>query len=129
LGSEHLDVASALSNLAVLYRSQGDHLQVDPLYKRILAIRERSLGSEHLDVANILDNLAMLSRSRAEYRQAEWLYRRVLAIHEQTLGPEHLHMAVDLENYSYLLQKLERKAEAASMEARAREIRIKHANE
>lgn len=128
-GSQHLDVAKALNNLAVLYRSQGNQLQVDPLYKRILAIRERSLGSEHLDVANVLNNLAMLYRSQADYEHAEWLYRRVLAIHEQTLGPEHLHMAIVLENYSYLLRKLEREAEAARMEARAREIRVKHANE
>lgn len=128
-GAEHPNMAHALNNLAVLYRSQGDHLQVDPLYKSILAIYERSLGSEHLDVANVLNNLAMLYRSQADYQQAEWLYRRVLAIHEQASGLPYVHMAIILENYSYLLRKLGREAEAVRMEARAREIRIKHANE
>ena len=51
LGPEHPDVATALSNLAFLYYTQGRYAEVEPLYQRSLAIREKALGQEHPDVA------------------------------------------------------------------------------
>ncbi len=38
LGPEHPDVATALSNLAFLYYTQGRYAEVEPLYQRSLAI-------------------------------------------------------------------------------------------
>ncbi len=56
-------------------------------------------------------------------------YQRALAIREGTLGPEHPKLATSLENYAALLRETERKDKAEEMEARAKAIRAKHAQE
>ncbi len=87
------------------------------------------MGAEHRDVANSLNNLAELYRAQGNYAQAEPLYQRALAIWQKALGPEHPQVAMVLENYTVLLYRLHRDAEAEKMEARAKAIRAKHAQE
>ncbi len=48
---------------------------------------------------------------------------------EKALGPEHPHVATNLMNYAALLRKTGRSAEASKMEARAKAIRAKHAEQ
>ena len=73
--------------------------------------------------------LAELHRAQGRYAQAEPLYRRSLAILGKTLGPEHPQVAQILENYAALLRKTDREPEGAEMEARAKQIRAKHAEQ
>ena len=47
----------------MLYRTQGKYAEAEPLYKRALAIREKTLGREHPDVAQSLNYLAGLNGS------------------------------------------------------------------
>src|SRR5262249_7502928 len=61
-------------------REEGDYTKAEPLYRRALAIREKSLGPEHHSVAVSLHNLAAHYHSKEDYARAERLYRRVLAI-------------------------------------------------
>src|SRR5215469_10981388 len=51
VGSDHPEVASALTALANLYYSQGRYADAEPLYRRSLSIAEHSLGPEHPYVA------------------------------------------------------------------------------
>lgn len=44
----HTDVATSLNNWAELYRTQDDYAKAEPLYKRSLAILEKTLGPNHL---------------------------------------------------------------------------------
>ncbi len=46
------------SNLAGLYRAQGQYAQAEPLFQRALHIAEKTLGPEHPDVITIRKNLA-----------------------------------------------------------------------
>ena len=82
-GPDHLDVATSLDSLAMLYKCMGDHyceerypqgdyanteppdyyLKAKALYKDSLTIREKALGLDHPEVTTSLDNLAMLYRS------------------------------------------------------------------
>ena len=62
---------------------------------------------------------------QGKYAEAEPLYQRSLAILEKALGPEHPLVATSLENYAALLRNMNREAEAAQMEARAKAIREK----
>jgi tetratricopeptide (TPR) repeat protein len=117
LGLEHSQVATCLNNLAGLYQTQGQYAQAEPLYRRALALREKSLGPEHLDVAYSLNNLAGLYYAQGQYAQAEPHFKRALAIFETALGPEHPNVTQILENYAALLRKLDRTAEAETMEA------------
>ncbi|CAN0436055.1 unnamed protein product [Discosporangium mesarthrocarpum] len=40
--------------------AQGKHSEAEPLYRRSLAIREKSLGEDHTDTAHSLNNLGSL---------------------------------------------------------------------
>ncbi len=118
------------NNLALLYQAQGRYAEAEPLHKRALAIFEKALGPKHPDVAQSLNNLAGLYRAQeGKYGEAEPLYQQALANREKALGPEHPDVAQGLENYAALLRKTGRSAEATRMEARAKAIQAKHAEE
>src|SRR5258708_38489822 len=57
LGSDHLEVAATLNNLAVLYQDESMYTQAEPLYKRSLAIWEKN-SNQQTQVALCLNNLA-----------------------------------------------------------------------
>jgi len=80
LGAEHPDVATALNNLAGLYRAEGRYPEAEPLYKRSLGIREKALGPDHPDVANSLNNLAALYFVQSNWAQAADHWRRATAV-------------------------------------------------
>ena len=42
-GPNHINVALALDNLAVLYQGQGKHAEAEPLFKRAMEIEEKAL--------------------------------------------------------------------------------------
>ncbi|WP_438035773.1 CHAT domain-containing protein [Sorangium sp. So ce204] len=122
LGREHPAVATALNNLAVLYRAKGDYARAEPLYRRALAIQEKALGSEHPYVATSLNNLALLYATKRDYARAEPLYRRALAIQEKALGSEHPAVATSLNNLAFLYATRGDYASAEPLYRRARAI-------
>jgi CHAT domain-containing protein/tetratricopeptide (TPR) repeat protein len=113
LGAEHLETATALSNLALLYVSKGQFEGAEPLYQRALRIYEKEMGPKHPDTATVLNNLAGLYISQRQYDKAEPLLVRALVITEEALGPEHASTAASLNNLAelYKSQGLYTKAE------------------
>ncbi len=93
-----------------------------PLNRHRAALNRRSSRLKRI-FFEVPNNLALLYYAQGQYSQAEPLYQRALAIREKTLGPEHPKLATSLENYAALLRKLDRTAEAESMEVRAKAIR------
>ncbi len=128
-GPKHPDVAECLNNLAGLYLDQGKYSEAEPLYEQSLGILEEVLRPEHPDIATCLNNLAVLYKSQGKYAEAEPLYKRSLSIREKALGPDHPSVALTLENYADLLRATQRNDEAAEMEARAKAILAKHAQQ
>ena len=112
-------VGESLNNLAELYYAQGKYAEVQPLYQRALAIREKVLGPEHPNVATSLNNLAALYYAQGKYAEVEPLYQRALAILEKVLGPEHPHVAVSLNNLALLYHNQGKYAEAEPLHQRA----------
>ncbi len=47
-----------VNSLAVLLMFTGRYVEAEPLYQRVLAVREELLGPNHLDVSSALNNLA-----------------------------------------------------------------------
>jgi len=76
MGPQHPDLATALGNLALIYYTQGKLVQAESLYRRALAIRERSLGADHLLVADSLDALAETLLSNVQEDEARVLRKR-----------------------------------------------------
>ncbi len=79
-GPQDTRLAQSLNDLAVLYRNQGKYGEAEPLYKRALAIREKSLGPDHPDVARNLENYAELLLKTNRKTEAARLEARAKAI-------------------------------------------------
>ena len=79
-GQEDLRLALTLNNLAFLYQAQGKYAEAEPLYKRSLAIWERTLGPEHPNVAQSLENYAALLRETNREAEAARMEARAKTI-------------------------------------------------
>jgi hypothetical protein len=90
-----------------------------------LAIKERLYGTDHEDVALTLQNLGLLYVSQGQPDKAEPFYRRTLSIREKVMGPRHPELARYLEELAGVLRKLHRDEEAAGLETRAYDVRLK----
>ncbi|MCY1015049.1 CHAT domain-containing tetratricopeptide repeat protein [Pyxidicoccus sp. MSG2] len=123
LGGTHLDVASSLNTLAILFKAQGMYDRAEPLFNRSLAIREAALGKNHPDVAASLNNLALLYRAQGLYGRAEPLLQRALAIREAVLGKNHPDVAQSLNNLANVFKDQGMYGRARPLYARALAIR------
>jgi tetratricopeptide (TPR) repeat protein len=101
-----------LNQLGYYLQDRAQYSEAEPLYKRAIAIGEKTLGPEHPNLAIRLNNLAALYWNRGKYAEAEPLYQRVIGIDEKVLGPEHPGLAIDLNNLA-LLYKTQGKYEEA----------------
>ena len=122
LGPDHLQVATPLYNLAILYKEQGKYAEAESLYQRALHIRGQQLGPDHLQVAPLLNGLANLYYAQGKYAQAEPLFQRALRIWEQQLGPDHPQVAPPLNNLAILYKEQGKYAQAEPLFQRALRI-------
>ena len=98
LTTNHPDTASTMSDLGMLYLTQGKYQQATPLLEKTLVIREQVLGKEHPDTASSLNDLALLYYAQGRYALAGDLYQQALHIRERVLEPEHPAIAQSLNN-------------------------------
>jgi len=122
LGPNHPDVAQGLNNLAAIFIKQRKYAEAEQFAKRSLAIVEKALGPEHPGIAANLTTLAEVELARGRPREAEILFNRSLSLTEKSLGPENPAVAVVLMKYADFLRKIDRSAQGAALEARARAI-------
>ena len=74
-------MAGILNHLAGLYADQNGHTEVEPLYRRALAIFETARGPDHPDVAATLEEYAGLLRATGREAQAAEIEARARAKH------------------------------------------------
>ena len=107
LGAEHPDTLVSVNDLAACFQDMGllqkrpwqwsaciglssfPLKDAEPLYRRALEGRERTLGAEHPDTLASVKNLAGCFQAMGLLKDAEPLYRRALEARERTLGAEH----------------------------------------
>jgi tetratricopeptide (TPR) repeat protein len=118
-GSDHLEVATPLNNLAVCYKYMARYLDAGPLYQRALAITERSLGPEHPEVATLYHNLGGLEHAARNWARGEPFARKSVRIRTRTLGPDHPDVASDLTALAALLDQQKKHVEAERLYRRA----------
>jgi len=116
-------VVNVLYNIAALFKTPDKQPQIESMYERELADREKTFGPDHPEVADALNNLALLYRTQGQYGEAEPLFKRALTILEKTYGPNHSSVAKVLENLAKLYRNVGRKDEARALERRATAIR------
>jgi|GEM_PF-3051591 len=90
--------------IAGIHLMMGSYSLAEPLNRRALEARERTLGLEHPDTLGSLNNLAILLRDKGDLAGAESLNRRALEARERTLGLEHPDTLGSLNNLAVLLK-------------------------
>lgn len=105
-GSEHLETAESMNNLAILLYSMDDYSPARVLFKRTLTVRKKILGMEHPLTAASFNNLAFLYYSLKKYNKAHLLFKKSLVIRQKVLGREHPATISSLSNLGLLLRAL-----------------------
>ncbi len=106
-------------NVAESHRLLAKWEQAEPLYRKILEVRETAYGNQSAETASALNNLALLLKATNRLAEADPLMRRALAIQEKFFGPEHPKVATHLNNLATLLQNTNHLAEAEPLMRRA----------
>jgi serine/threonine protein kinase/tetratricopeptide (TPR) repeat protein len=105
LGSEHLDVAASMHDLARLLKDKGEYEEAERMSREALAMRRRLLGSETVEVAESVINLGTILDDQGRYEAAEAQYRESLAIRRRLLGNESAEVAESLNNVAGVLHE------------------------
>lgn len=101
-GEEHPEVATVLASLATVREALGDHDAAEQLWRRVLAIRERTLAPNHFAIATAVEHLAETCSARGKVAEALRLFHRALAMREMTLGAAHPSLRVSRERIADL---------------------------
>eukprot|EP00808_Paulinella_micropora_P025752 g71322.t1 len=104
LGPEHPSTLTSVNNLGLLLYQQCKLAEAEPLYRRALQGREKTLGAE---------------QQSGQLAEAEHLYRRALQGKEKTLGAEHPSTLNSVNNLGALLEQQCKLAEADPLYRRA----------
>jgi Flp pilus assembly protein TadD len=89
LGPEHPDVAAVLVTLAKLRLSMGQSEAAERLWRRVLAVRQRTLAPNDLVLASTLDGLADACAAQGKHDQELTLRERSLVVRTAAGGPDH----------------------------------------
>ena len=118
-GPPNRDLAGALNNLAQLYGDVGRDADAEPLYKRALAIMEKSVGLDSVEMAPELSNLGALYERQLRYAEAEPLFKRALSVRERALGQNHPDVGQSLNNLATAYEREDRHTESEPLFKRA----------
>lgn len=89
LGPEHPEVAAVLVTLAKLRQSMAQPDAAERIWRRVLAVRERTLPANDTTIAATLDGLAEACAAQGRLADELEMRERSLAIREVAQGPEH----------------------------------------
>jgi serine/threonine protein kinase/Tfp pilus assembly protein PilF len=111
-GQEHLEVATALENVAASLYYQGKPAEAEALERKVLGMRTRLLGKDDKEVAKSLISLAAFLQAEGKLAEAETVSRQALAANRKLYGSEHEHVTDALNNLACVLCAEDKLAEA-----------------
>lgn len=100
-GADHVLTASAITNVAEIYRRRAQLAESEKLYRRALKAREAFYGPRHEDVASAISNLAVVLDEQGRFAESEPLQLRALALRRQLLGDNSLDVADSFYNLGH----------------------------
>jgi tetratricopeptide (TPR) repeat protein len=127
-GPEHPRVAEELDALARMYRdvpSLNINL-AEPVFQKILAIREKHFGADSPETAATESDLALLYFYEKKYDTCKSLAARALPIQEKAFGSEGVLVSTTLNRLGLCQRDLNQFEQAEVSLSRALEIRTKH---
>ncbi len=93
LGAEHPDIAAVLVSLAKLRQSMGRPDDAERVWRRVLAVRDRTLAPNDPGILTALDGLAEACAAQGKAEQEYAVRERALRAREQVLGADHPTLA------------------------------------
>jgi TonB family protein len=102
LGSDHVEVAKSLSNLATVLNELGKFDRARDAYERALPILEGKLGADDTLTNQTREDLAGVYFKLGDYRKAQALLEVALPSREKTLGVDHDLVAQTLVDLGYV---------------------------
>src|SRR5262249_26863837 len=123
-GTNHLNYAVALLNLAAVFEKQGQYAEAQTLYQRALTIEVTTLGSNHTEATKTLNKLTQLFEGRIRSLQRsdnekEALLKQLLEIRADVLGPNNQGLLKTLNSLVSLYEEQEKFDEAEVLLNRA----------
>ncbi|KAK2805280.1 hypothetical protein FQN50_006306 [Emmonsiellopsis sp. PD_5] len=108
----------SMSNLALIYSSQGQWKKAEELGIQTLEIKKQVLGLEHPDTLITMSNLVLTYNKQGQWEKAEELGMQVLEIRKQVLSLEHPNTLTSMSNlaFTYNRQGQQKKAEELEMQ-------------
>jgi Tfp pilus assembly protein PilF len=79
--------AASLNNLGAVLQAQERYADAEPVLRRALAMKEKTLGPNNPSVAHTLSNLAQVLDALGRKAEAEKLAARAAAIHRGAPAP------------------------------------------
>jgi CHAT domain-containing protein len=101
------------------------HVEAEPLYRKVLAIRRKVLGEDHPDTGTSYHNLAANLHDQGKLAEAVPLYRTALAIRRKTIGEEHADTALTCNHLALALDEQGKSVQAEPLYRQALAIRRK----
>jgi CHAT domain-containing protein len=123
LGEHHPDTLTCLNNYALVLNTLGRPAEAEPLFKRILDIRNIIQGERHSHTLISLNNFALVLVTLGRAAEAEPLYERAIYLQTEELGERHPYTLTTLYNYAVALEFLGRLPEAESSHKRTLNLR------
>ena len=111
-----------MNSLALHFKARASFQIAESLYRRTLAINEKTAGKDHPNTAACLNNLAQLLADTNRLSEAEPMMHRALKIDEDSFGKDHPKIAIHLNNLAELLRESNRLDEAEPFYKRALKI-------
>jgi hypothetical protein len=121
-GASQAELIAWLRAMAQLYLEMDLFTEAEPLYKRVVELKELSLGPIHQDLADFLDEMAFSYSAHAKYRQAEELFQRAIKIRESLHGENHPNVIGSLKKLSQMYRRQNRSSQAKELCLRIVEI-------
>jgi tetratricopeptide (TPR) repeat protein len=98
LGEEHIDVVTAINDLALFLHGSGKYAEAVPLSRQALTLFRKILGEDHPDTATGYNNVASNLHARGNFPEAEPFFRQALAMRRKHLGEDHPETARSYSN-------------------------------
>jgi len=121
-GSDTLEAANALTQLATCYKSLARFSEAGPLYQQAFVIVERVSGREGSELASIYHELGALEHAAGNWARGIPLARAAVRMRIRAVGARHPLVAGDLMTLAALLDGQKEHREAKKLYARAIDI-------
>ncbi len=105
-GTENMDTAMRLSELANFYRFQPNYTKSEELFQKSLKIQENLVGNSDRRIAMTFNRLARLYRAKGQNDDFELFYKKAIEIQEKILDPTHPDLSKSLQGLAKLYKTL-----------------------